>query len=417
MKVLQINSSYKFGGSTGRIAFDLKHIMENNGIESYAAYGINRGAISESNTLLLQSKLEMRLSQLQGRLFSRHGFNNKAATKRLLNYIDEIKPDLIHIHNIHGFYIHCGMLFDYIKTHNLPVVWTLHDCWSFTGWCAYFDYAECGKWKDHCFNCKCKKDYPKAWISSRSKSNFDLKKKTFNGVKNLHLVTPSHWLSSLTRESFLRDYPVTVINNGVDVNVFKPTANSVKRELGIEGKKMLLAVAGGLARRKGSKYLVEIPEKLNEDEVLIILGIKANQKSLLPSKKCIGIPYTNSVDELAAIYTAADVFINTTLEDNFPTTNIEAMSCGTPIITFNTGGSPEPVLDGEEVIIEGNCQLTKVGGVVNKGDVDSLLNLARSIIKKGKGVYESCCIDKAVHLYNKRNQYLKYVELYKRVLV
>lgn len=416
MKVLQINTTYKKGGSTGRIAADLMQVMENDGIDGYAAYGVGTYNLSGRNTLLIQSKMEMLISQLQSRLFARHGFYNVPATKRLLAYIEEIKPDIIHLHNIHGYYVHCGMLFDYLKKNHIPVVWTLHDCWSFTGWCAYFDYSGCDKWKTHCQRCPSKKDYPKTWFSARASSNFDIKQKCFCGVENLTLVTPSKWLAQLTRDSFLKQYPVKIINNGVDTNIFKPTNNTVKKDLKIEGKKFILAVAGGLSKRKGRDFLVKIPSLLYPDEVLVILGIKEEQKELLPKDRCIGIPYTNKVEELASIYSAADVFINTTLEDNFPTTNIEALACGTPIVTFDTGGSVEPVLDEEKIMNVDDTRKTKVGCVVAKGDLKSMIKVTRELLSLGKGAVEKDCVDKAIRLYNKQKQFEIYVELYKEKL-
>jgi len=415
MKVFLLNSTYKNGGSTGRIVFDLMKVMEKSNVQSFAAYGIASGIIPEENSMLLQSNCQLIYGQIQSRLFARHGFYNVNSTKKLLSYIDEVKPNILHLHNLHGYYVHCGMLFDYIKNHHIPVVWTLHDCWAFTGWCAYFDYAGCEKWKTHCLNCPSKNDYPKAWITSRAKSNFDLKMKTFTGVENLVLVTPSEWLSKLTRESYLNEYPVKVINNGVDTKIFKPTANSLKKDLGIEGKKMFLAVAGGLEKRKGSEFLLKLPTMLHDDEVLVILGIKKNQIGSLPKLRCIGIPYTNSVEDLASIYSAADVFINTTLEDNFPTTNLEAMACGTPVVTFNTGGSIEPVLDHETPIISNNIIRTNVGGVVTKGDVTTLLVLAREYIKKDANILSTACVEKINVYYNKDTQYDKYIKLYQDI--
>lgn len=415
MKVLQINSTYKNGGSTGRIAYDLKQIMMSEGIDGYMAYGIDTGTKPDINTILLQSKIELKISQIRSRLFARHGFYNVTATKRLLSYIDEIKPDVLHLHNIHGYYVHCGMLFDYIKSHHIPVVWTLHDCWAFTGWCAYFDYSGCDRWKTQCKHCPSKDDYPKAWFTSRAGSNYKLKKSTFTGVENLTLVTPSRWLADLTRESYLREYPVEVINNGVDTNVFKPSINHVKADLGIEGKKMFLAVAGGLEKRKGRDYLFKIPELLNDDEVLVILGVRKDQIELLPKSKCVGITYTNSVEDLASIYSAADVFINTTLEDNFPTTNIEAMACGTPVISFHTGGSVESVLNNENADCSDEIIKTDVGGVVPKGDVDSLLILAREYGNKEIKTVSDFCVRKVKSFYNKEIQYNIYVNLYKEI--
>ena len=416
MKVLQINSTYKNGGSTGRIAYDLSLIMQNNKIENNVAYGIELGEGRFSNAICLQTRLELRISQLKSRIFAKHGFYNVSATRRLIKYIEELKPDIIHLHNIHGFYIHVGILFDYIKTHNIPIVWTLHDCWSFTGWCAYFDYSGCDRWKNYCYCCPSKKDYPKAWITARSTQNFKLKKKTFSGVRNLILITPSQWLANLTRYSFLKNYDVKVINNGVDINVFKPCGNDYKEKIGIKGKKMILAVAGGLAKRKGKDYLLKIPYLLNNDEILVILGINKDQIKLLPPNNCIGVPYTNAIHELAQIYSAADIFINTTLEDNFPTTNIEAMACGTPVVTFNTGGSCESVLDEEMVRIDNDIKITKVGGVVPKGDLNKMLYLIRYFLSKGKSVYVESCVEKVKMKYNKEYQYQIYLELYKDII-
>lgn len=415
MKIFLLNSTFKNGGSTGRIVYDLMTVMENNEVQSYVAYGISSGVMEERNSLLLQSKKELKVSQIQSRLFARHGFYNVNATKKLLSYIDEIKPDILHLHNIHGYYVHCGMLFDYIKAHHIPVVWTLHDCWAFTGWCAYFDYSGCDRWKTQCKHCPSKDDYPKAWFTSRARSNYELKKRTFTGVENLTLVTPSRWLADLTRESYLREYPVKVINNGVDTSVFKPSMNHVKADLGVEGKKIFLAVAGGLEKRKGRDYLLKIPELLNDDEVLVILGVRKDQIKLLPKSKCVGIPYTNSVEDLASIYSAADVFINTTLEDNFPTTNIEAMACGTPVITFNTGGSIEPVLDQDFVEESKNYSKSSVGGVVPKGDCNSLLALAREYMKTERADLSNACVNKVDSFYNKEKQYKRYLSLYKNI--
>lgn len=415
MKVLLINTTYKNGGSTGRIVYDLKSLIQQNNIDCYVAYGVG-DEIDDNNTIRLQSKLELKINQFKSRLFARHGFYNKKATERLLKFMDEIKPDIVHLHNIHGFYIHVGMLFDYLKNHNIPVVWTLHDCWSFTGWCAYFDYSKCLRWQSHCYNCPSKNDYPKAWISARAKTNFDRKKTTFCGVKNLTLVTPSKWLADLTRFSFLNEYPVHVINNGVDINEFKPKKTNFKEILGIQDKKMILAVAGGLAKRKGRDYLLNLPSLLNDNEVLVILGIKKEQSSLLPQRNCIGIAYTKSIQELANIYSSADVFINTTLEDNFPTTNIEALACGTPVVTFNTGGSVEPVMDDEDINELEKCVITKVGGVVPKGDLDNMLRLVRKIIYSDKMNYMESCKNKAIKKYNKEHQYYQYMQLYKKII-
>ena len=402
MKILQLNTVYKNGGSTGRIVYDLQKMHEQNGIDSYVAYGYNTNNEVVKNTICLQNSLRRKWNTLKTRLFARHGFYNITETKRLIKYMDEVKPDVIHLHNIHNHYVNVEMLFDYIKKHEIPIVWTLHDCWPFTGWCAYFDYAQCNKWKTECHHCPSKHDYPFTWFFDRSKSNYHKKKNSFCGVKNLTLVTPSRWLADLTRKSFLKEYPVEVINNGTDTKVFYPMETDLKSRLGIEDKKMILAIAAKLSKRKGADYMLQIPTKLKEDEVLVLLGLRNEQIQSLPKNKCIGITYTNSVQELAEFYSAADVFINPTLEDNFPTINIEALACGSPIVTFRTGGSVE-VID------------KQTGFIIEQGNLDAMLNAVREILSNSKENYRIYCRKKAVNLYEKEKQYAKYVELYKRI--
>lgn len=403
MKILQLNTVYKNGGSTGRICHDLQHIHIQNGFESYVAYGYKTSDSNCTDTICLQGWWRRKWNILKTRLFAQHGFYNVTETKRLIEYINQIKPDIIHLHNIHNHYVHVGMLFNFIKQNKIPVVWTLHDCWSFTGWCAYFDYVHCEKWKNECHHCPCKHDYPFTWFLDKSKSNYYKKRKIFNEVDNLILISPSQWLADLTRMSFLKGYPVKVINNGVDTNVFYPIISDLKKRLGIIGKRMILAIAAQLAKRKGAEYLLKIPERLNDNEILVLLGLTSKQIKSLPKDKCIGIAYTNSVQELAEYYSATDVFINPTLEDNFPTTNVEALACGTPIVTFRTGGSVE--------VIDENTGL-----IVEQGDLNGLLDATRLILDRGKDLYSVHCREKAVRLYDKEKQYLKYIDLYKSIL-
>ena len=378
-------------------------IQKQESIDAYAAYGYETGAPYTKNTLCLQSTIQRKLNIIRTRLFDHHGFYNEAETRKLKKWMDEIKPDIIHLHNIHNHYVNVKMLFEYIKLHDIPVVWTLHDCWPFTGHCAYFDYADCDKWKVCCHDCTSLNEYPPTWFFDRTKRNYKDKKSVFTAVNNLTLVTPSEWLANLTRESFLKDYPVEVINNGVDTNVFKPTESDIKKRLGIEGKKIILAVMNIWSKRKGTEYLLKLPSMLNDNEILVIVGLKPQQLGLLPKEKCLGITRTNNVEELACLYSAADVFINPTLEDNFPTTNIEALACGTPIITFDTGGSIESVT-------------SETGLIVEKGNIDGLLNAIHNIINRGKGYYVDNCVSKSQRDYNKNTQYMKYIGLYNRMV-
>lgn len=406
MRVLQINTVYQHGGSTGRIAWEIQTLSRENGIDAYVAYGYGTGNRCGDHEKELQGGLRRKWNIIRCRLWPRHGFYNMVETKRLIRWMDELKPDIVHLHNIHNSYLNVRMLFDYIKAHDIPVMWTLHDCWSFTGWCAYFDYANCDKWQTHCQSCPNKKDYPYTWFFDLSKSNYDLKRECFCGVKDLTLVSPSQWLADLTRKSYLKDYRVKVINNGIDTTVFKPKSDSseVRKKYSIGNRKMILAMAMQMSKRKGIDFLLQMRTQLNEDECLVLVGGKREQMEKLQTERCVCIPRTSNVEELASIYSAADVFINPTLEDNFPTTNIEALSCGTPVITFRTGGSVESVDN-------------NVGMIVDKGDGESLLRVIRKVLTTGKSSYTAACREKALRLYNKRDRFMEYIELYREILM
>ena len=403
MKVLQINTTFKNGGSTGRIAFDLLAIQKKVGIDGYVAYGRETGASPDNNILCLQGVYRRKLNILRTRLFDHHGFYNEKETKRLLSWTDGICPDIIHLHNIHNHYVNVKMLFEYIKKHRIPVVWTLHDCWSFTGHCAYFDYAKCDRWKYECHDCPSLKEYPKTWFVDRSRRNFQDKQQVFIGVENLTLVTPSQWLANLTRESFLKKYPVEIIYNGINTEAFCPTQSDIKSKLGIGNRKLILACASIVDRRKGLEYLLQLPSMMKDEMVLVIVGLKEEQLTLLPKKRCIGITRTDSIQELVKLYSAADVFINPTLEDNFPTTNIESLACGVPVVTFATGGSVEAVSE-------------DTGLIVPKGDIEGLYKSICQICNKGKTYYSVNCRNRALQFYNKEKQYMQYIKLYQRII-
>ena len=406
MKVLQINTRYYNGGSTGRITFDLKKVMEANGIESYVAFGFGYNPKdNEKDTVYrIESDRELFVSKLRTKATGHHGFNNKRETRRLLAWIDEIKPDIIHMHNIHNHYVNVRMLLEYISTKNIPCVLTMHDCWTFTGHCAYFDFSGCDKWKTGCNHCPSLRDYPKTFAQiDPSPWNYKMKQRLFAPL-DITFVSPSQWLCDLQRLSFLKDKPCVVINNGVDTEVFRPIKSNVREEYGIGNRKMILAVAGGLAPRKGREYLLKLPTLLHDDEVLVLVGLQKGQEALLPNTpKVIGIHRTKTSDELVGLYSEADVFINPTLEDNFPTTNIEALSCGTPVVTFRTGGSVEVVIP-------------ETGLVVEQGDMKGLLAAIRDVLAKGKSHYTYACRKKAVSDYNKDVQYEKYIELYNKII-
>lgn len=340
MRVLQINSVCGIG-STGRIATDIHKSLIEQGHESFIAYG--RGLPKNCDNLIkIGGRIDNYIHVAKTRILDKHGFGSKRATIEFINKVKEVNPDIIHLHNIHGYYINIEILFNYLKEANKPVVWTLHDCWSFTGHCSHFDYISCDKWMIGCFQCPQKKDYPKSIFLDKSKINYLKKKEIFTGIRNLTLITPSHWLGELVKKSYLNKYPIEVIHNGVNLAIFKPIESKFREQYKLEDKFIILAVANDWTTKKGFWEYLKLSKKLNSDEVLIMVGISKKQKKLLPNN-IIGITRTNTSTELAEIYSDANLFLNLTLEDTFPTVNLEALACGLPIITYNSGGSGEGI--------------------------------------------------------------------------
>lgn len=398
MKVLQINSVCGIG-STGRIATDIHNLLIEQGHESYIAYGRNV-PIKCDNPLKIGSQIDNYMHVALTRIFDNHGFGSKKATEEFVREIIALDPDVIHLHNIHGYYINIEVLFNYLKQANKPVIWTLHDCWAFTGHCSYFDYVCCDKWKSECYSCPQKSAYPASMFIDNSKKNFLKKKNIFSGVKNLTIVTPSIWLAELVNKSFLNEYKVRVINNGIDLNIFKPTESEFRQKYKINDKYVILGVASIWDKRKGLEYFFELSSLLKTDEVIVLVGLSEAQKKKMP-ENIIGITKTNNVHELAEIYTVADVFVNPTLEDNFPTTNLEALACGTPVITFNTGGSIECIDDYTGIIVDKGSLIQLKSGMHN--------------LKKTKGeAYKEKCVERAKLLFDKNERYLDYLKIYNK---
>ena len=395
MKILQINSVCGVG-STGRIATDLYKVLEEQGHECKIAYG--RGTAPKGiDSIKIGSNLDNYMHVLKTRVFDKHGFGSVSSTMKFIEDVKEYDPDIIHLHNIHGYYINIEILFNYLKEANKPVIWTLHDCWAFTGHCAYFDYVGCDKWKNGCNKCPQKEGYPTSKVFDNSKLNYEKKKELFTSVKNMTIVTPSKWLANLVKESFLGKYPVEVINNGIDLDIFKPTESDFKEKYNLQDKFIVLGVASVWTERKGLKYFVELSKELNDDYKVVVVGVTEKQKKELPNN-ILAITRTNNVKELAEIYTVADVFVNPTLEDNFPTTNLEALACGTPVITFNTGGSVESI-DNEN------------GIVVYEKDLNGL---KKAILKINNNIYK-LNYEIEAEIYNKVDRYKNYIELYHKL--
>ena len=340
MKILMINVVCGIR-STGRICTDLASALEAKGNEVKIAYGRESVPTQfEKYALKVGTDLDVNLHALKARVFDCSGFGSKRYTRKFIKWVKEYDPDIIHLHNIHGYYIDIEVLFDYLKSCNKKIIWTLHDCWSFTGHCVYFDFVDCDKWKTGCGHCPQKSEYPARVGFDMSKKNYRRKKELFTGVNNMTLVTPSKWLANLVSKSYMKEYKTKVIYNGIDTNIFRPTKTSIKEKYNCQDKKIILGVAAVWDKRKGLNIFIELSKYLERDYQIILVGLSQTQIRNLP-RNIIGIERTNDIHELVELYSAAYVFVNPTLEDNYPTTNIEAISCGTPVITYKTGGSTE----------------------------------------------------------------------------
>ena len=370
--LFQINVTAN-SGSTGRIAEQIGEVVQREGWRSIIAYGRDANP-GTSEYIKICNNVNIYCNVLSSRLYDSEGLTAKRSTFLLIKKLQEIKPDIIHLHNIHGYYINYRILFSFLKQYRRPVVWTLHDCWPFTGHCTYFDLIGCDKWKVECKNCPQSKSYPKSYTDF-SRRNFYLKKETFTGCNNLTIVPVSYWLESLVKESFMKGYKMKVIHNGVDTDKFSicNNADEIRAKYGITAKYMILGVASPFTQRKGFLDFISLSQILPEEYCIVLVGLSAAQKKELPGN-IIGIERTQDVKELASLYSCADVFVNLTYEDNFPTTNLEAMACGTPVITYNTGGSPE-ALDED------------TGIVVDKGDLTAVKNALISIVRGGGEIY------------------------------
>jgi len=401
-RLLQINTTLNYG-STGRIAENIGLLANQSGFDTYMAHGprcINPSALK---SICAETSLGEKIHGIGTRLFDKHGLMSRQSTQKLISEIIKIKPDIIHLHNIHGYYINYQILFSFLKEYNCPIVWTLHDCWSFTGHCAHFDLIGCDKWKTECNHCSQKGEYPKSYVDFSSR-NFNLKKEAFTGCDNLTIVPVSYWLEDLVKESFLRGYKTKVIHNGIDIDKFSVCNNAeeMRAKYGITAKYVILGVASPFTQRKGFFDFISLSQMLPEEYCLVMVGLNAEQKKNLPGN-IIGIERTQDVNELASLYSCADVFVNLTYEDNFPTTNLEAMACGTPVITYNTGGSPESLDD-------------MTGIVVEKGNIREAKNAISAICSKGKSEYINSCRNRAVQFFNNKDRFMEYIDLYNELL-
>ena len=394
-KLLQINVTANWG-STGKIAEQIGLCAQAHGWSSYIAYGRETN-VSKNKLIKIGSVLDVYEHYAENRLLDNEGLVSRYATKKFIKEIKAISPDVIHLHNLHDHYLNYRLLFEYLNKTDIKVVWTFHDCWAFTGHCMHFVTKNCERWKTGCHDCLMKGEYPKT-VLDRSRQNWELKKRIFGECKNLTIVAVSDWIADFVRESYLRDKRLEVIHNGCDVNTFKPIVRTDSN------KYRIIAVSSVWYPNKGENDIYKLRTMLPEDEFEItMVGLSAEQAKNLP-RGIKGIQRTQNVQELAQLYSNADVFINPTYEDNFPTVNIEALACGTPVITYRTGGSPEAIDE-------------KTGAVVEQGNLEALAATIREFRDTDfKKRHSADCRKRAEECFDKDKCFEKYVELYERLM-
>lgn len=357
MKYLFINSVVG-SGSTGKIVAEKCRELQKQGHKCVVAYGRWKANSDELETYLIGTKFDYCLHGIESRLFDKHGFGSRYATKKFLKWVKEYNPDIIWLHNIHGYYINIEMLFDFLKKANKKVYWTLHDCWSITGHCTYFTYAKCDKWKTGCHHCTQMERYPKSLLKDNSRQNYEKKKKIFCGVKDMILITPSQWLANLIKESFLKEYEIEVINNEIDRNIFKPTPSDFRKRYGVEDKVILLGVASTWEERKGLQDYLKLAGMLEETYKIVLVGLNRKQIKQLPNN-ILGLPKTENTKQLAEIYTVADILVNLSYEETFGMTIIEARACGTPAMVYK-GTACEEIADrNNDIVVEQDINIVR----------------------------------------------------------
>lgn len=398
--LLQINVDAN-NGSNGSIARDIGDIALSKGWRSVIVYG-RKHIPSRSELIRVGNDWDVRWHGLFTRLTDLHGLGSYFATKRLVKKIKELNPNIIHLHNIHGYYINYKILFDFINKHNIPVVWTFHDCWPFTGHCSHYIGYNCYKWISSCNNCPARTDYPTSWFVDNSSFNFTLKRSLFTRPKKLAVVTVSNWLKSVTDQSFFSKYPVTVIYDGIDTDSFRYRQSDLKVKLGIEGKYVLMSAAANWSTSKGWDDYLKVASQLPQKYIIILIGVTSEQQKTLPPN-IIGIQRVEGKEKLAEFYSIADVLLNLSYAETFGMTTAEAMACGTPGISYNITACPE--------------LLTKdTGLVVEPGDIGGVLNAIDIMTKKGRLSYSDACRSRVLSNFDFKKVNNQYFDIYGQLI-
>lgn len=388
-------------GSTGRIAESIGLMMKRLGWDCYLVHGERYAGETQLKSIKTGLRAQEYLHALGSLLFDRHGLFSVSQTRRLIKKLRALKPDIVQLHCIHGYYINYEILFEFLRELDVPVVWTFHDCWAFTGHCAHFDFAGCDKWKTGCHTCELLKDYPRSVFIDNSKDNWQRKQKSFTSLDKLYIVAVSEWLSDIVAHSFMQKYPIEVIHNGIDLSVFRPVDNDIRMQYGISSDETLvLGVATAWGKDKGLNDFVRLSQEPGIKVILV--GVPEEVRKSLP-ENIIAVNRTESQQKLAEFYSAADMLVNPTYNDSFPTVNLEALACGTPVVTYRTGGSPEAI-DKE------------TGIIVEKGDYAGLLSNIRMFAQTSYKTHHSvACRKRAEECFDMNRQFDEYRKLYEQI--
>lgn len=410
-KLLQINPVIRKNTSTGKIMQEIGELAMKKGWESYIAYSKGRDGADpnacKSTIVPVGSKLSVAIHGIETRILDRHGLGSRLATKRFISNIRRINPDIIHIHNVHGYFLNYKALFRYLADSGKPVIWTVHDCWLYTGHCYYYSAARCFKWKTGCEHCPQTKAFPASFAFDRSKKNYSDKAKAFNSLaRDKFIIAPvSEWIGSELKQSYLKDCKIRVFHNGIDTDTFRPMDTaSVREKYSLGDKYVILGLASIWMKEKGFDDMMQIAQRAREGEVVVMVGkMTKEQQDMLP-ENVICIARTDNQKELAELYSAATIFVNPTWQDNYPTVNLEAISCGTPVVTYRTGGSPESIVEDE------------TGFVMEQGDVTGLIAAIRYVEQAGKERFSDKCRRYALDNLRKEDRYQDYIDLYESLI-
>lgn len=400
--LLQINSIVNTG-STGRIVEQIGQFAMTKGWKSFIAFG-RQSNESTSQTIKIGKEIDVILHGLLSRFLDKHGLGSIRATKALITYIQQINPSIIHLHNIHGYYINYPLLFEYLKKANIPVVWTLHDCWPITGHCSHFSDIDCVKWKLECYHCAKKKNYPTSLCIDQSQNNYKLKRHLFTSLNHMTIVPVSQWLKGIIQESFLSKYPMHVIRNGIDINAFHPLSDcsEIRKTYGIGDRYMLIGVAAAWGKGKGLNDYYTLSRILSDEYVIVLVGLAKRQIERLPTK-IIGIERIENIQDLAKLYSTANIVLNLSYLETFGMTTVEGFACGTPGIVYKLTASPELV----------NQQ---TGIIVEPGNISLLVKAIETIASNGKEYYTVNCRKHAEQFFNSEDRSSEYFKLYNNLL-